>query len=114
MSSYLTNKAHVLISASATPTQAEIDAQFAPQTMRPSVGSLASDDSGRSDDGVMRIYWVLDRNRKLEIGLRPDTPENISIILNKVVGRTYWLTFWDTVTNTEMTRHMYTSNSSAD
>jgi len=93
MSNYLTNKAHVLISQNATPTTQEIADQFAPQTMRPSIGSLASEDSGRSDDGVMRIYWVLARNRKLEIGLRPDTPENISKILNKVVGRTYWLTF---------------------
>jgi len=56
MSSYLTNKAHVLISTGEFPTPAEINAQFAPQTMRPSIGSLASEDSGRSDDGVMRIY----------------------------------------------------------
>lgn len=92
MSSYLTNKAHVLISASATPTQAEIDAQFAPQTMRPTFDSLASEDSGRADNGIMVIYWVLDRVRKWEIGLRPDTPENISKILNKVIGREYYLT----------------------
>ena len=114
MSAYLTNKAHILISANQTPTQSEIDSQFAPSSMKPSVESLATEDSGRSDDGVMHIDWVLDRVRKLEIELRPNTPEEISKTLNKVLGREYWLTFWDLATNTEITRHMYTSNGSAD
>ena len=93
MSSYLTNKAHVLISAGSTPTNVEIAAQFAPMSMKPSIESLATEDSGRSDDGVMHIYWVLDRIRKLEITLRPDTTDNISSILNKVVGKEYYITF---------------------
>jgi hypothetical protein len=61
MLNLLTNKFHILISATSTPTQAEIDAQFAPQSMSPQIGSLASDDSGRADNGIMVIYWVLDR-----------------------------------------------------
>ena len=93
MSNYLTNKAHILISAAATPTNAEIAAQFAPSSMKPLVESLATEDSGRSDDGVMHIYWVLNRVRKLEIELRPNTPEEISKILNKVLGKEYYLTF---------------------
>lgn len=93
MSNYLENKGRIIISAAATPTQAEIDSQFAPQTMRPSVDSLATEDSGRSDDGIMHIYYVLDRIRKLEITLKPDTVENVSKILSKVVGRFYYITF---------------------
>lgn len=93
MSNYLENKGRIIISASATPTQAEIDSQFAPMSMKPSVDSLATEDSGRSDDGIMHIYYVLDRIRKLEITLRPDTTDKISAILNKVVGRFYYLTF---------------------
>jgi len=30
------------------------------------------------------------------------------------VGRTYWLYFWDVATNSEIHRHMYTSNASSD
>ena len=89
MSNYLTNKFHVLVCENEIPTQAEINAQFAPQAIRPSIESLASPDSGRADDGVMRIYWVLSRVHKLEITLRPGTTEYASSILNKVVGKTY-------------------------
>ena len=93
MSAYLTNKAHIIISTAATPTQAEIAAQFAPQSMKPSFDSLATEDSGRSDDGVMHIYWVKNRYRKFDITLRPDTPENISKVLNLVMGKIYYLTY---------------------
>ena len=89
MSSYLTNKAHILISSNADPTQDVSAIQFAPQTMKPSIESLATEDSGRSDDGIMHIYWVRRRIGKLEITLRPDTTENISAILDKVVGNEY-------------------------
>ena len=93
MSSYLTNKAHILISAGSTPSPAEIAAQFAPQSLKVGYESLATEDSGRSDDGVMHITWVLDRVRKLEIGLKPDTPANISAIFNNVIGKKYWIYF---------------------
>ena len=78
-----------MISVAATPTQAEIDAQFSPKSLKPTIDSLATADSGRSDDGVMHIYWVLDRIRKLEVMLAPNTPANIATILDKVVGKSY-------------------------
>ena len=93
MSSYLTNKAHILISVNETPSSAEIAAQFAPQSLKVGYESLATEDSGRSDDGVMHITWVLNRVRKLEIGLKPDTPANISTIFNSVIGKEYYITF---------------------
>lgn len=93
MSNYLENKGRVIISSKQDPTQDVNAIQFAPMSMKPSVDSLATEDSGRSDDGIMHIYYVLDRIRKLEITLRPDTTENISVILNKVVGRNYYITF---------------------
>ena len=110
----LGNKGRVIISSTADPTQDSNAIEFAPQSMKPSIDSLATEDSGRSDDGVMRIIYVLDRIRKLEITLRPDTTENISAILNKVIGRSYYITFWDIATNSELTRKCYTSNGSAD
>ena len=56
MSAYLTNKGRIIISANSTPSAEEIAAQFAPQTMKNSIESLATEDSGRSDDGIMHIY----------------------------------------------------------
>ena len=56
----------------------------------------------------------MDRTRKLNIELKPDTPENISTIFNKVQGKIYFLTFFDPWTCAEMTRRMYTSNSDVE
>jgi len=93
MSAYLTNKANIIISVSATPTATEISNQFSPMACKPSFESLATEDSGRSDDGVMHIYWVKNRYRKLEITLRPDTPSNVSKILKQVMGKEYYITY---------------------
>lgn len=114
MPNILTNPADIIISATATPTAQEIAEAFSPKTLKPLIDSLATADSGRSDDGVMHIYWVLDRVRKLEITLPPGTISTVSSILNKVVGKSFWLTFTDPYTGTELTRKMYCSNASSD
>lgn len=74
------------------------------------VDSLATEDSGRSVDGMMHITWILSRARKLEIQLPPCTFAYYSAIMNRVLGRKYYVTFIDPVTNTEMTINVYTSN----
>ena len=38
--------------------------QYKAKAIRPSFDSLATEDSGRTDDGVMHISWVKDRLRK--------------------------------------------------
>ena len=93
MSSYLSNKANIILSTTSVPTNDQNAIEFSPMACRPSFESLATEDSGRSDDGVMHIYWVKNRYRKLEITLRPDTPANIAPILNKVMGKEYYITY---------------------
>lgn len=88
--------------------------EFKPKSMKPNYESLATEDSGRTDDGVMRITWVLDRVRKWEIVMPPMTSAQQSQLLSLVQGKTYSMTYWDTLTDSELTRKFYTSNSSAD
>lgn len=87
---------------------------FIPASITPSYESLASAGSGRTDDGVMRISWVLDRVRKLEITMPPMTSQDLSSLLSLVQGKEYKMTFFDALTNQELERKFYTSNSSAD
>ena len=87
---------------------------FIPASITPSYESLASADSGSTDDGVMRISWVLDRVRKLEITMPPMTSQDLSSLLSLVQGKEYKMTFFDALTNQELERKFYTSNSSAD
>lgn len=88
--------------------------QFAPKDLVLNYESLASDNSGRTLDGVMHIYWVFNKIRKLEITLAPTTADKIAEIFSRVQGQEYDITYWDLVENGEKTIHCYTSNSHAD
>ena len=88
--------------------------EFTPSSLKISYESIASEDSGRADSGYMDIQWVYNCVRKLEIQMPPMTPSEISALFALVQGRTYNITFWDIKTNTEMTKEVYTSTSSAD
>lgn len=88
--------------------------EVAPRSLLVHYDSLASSNSGRTLDGVMHIYWVFNRIRKLEIELRPSTPAEVSQILNLVQGKFYNITYWDVLENKQMTIQVYTSNSDAD
>lgn len=46
---------------------------FSIQSLKVNWESLQADDSGRTDDGVMHITWVMRKVRKLEISLPPCT-----------------------------------------
>ena len=100
----LSNKGNIMING----------IEFKPKSMKPNYESLATEDSGRTDDGVMHIYWVLDRIRKWEIVMPPMTSEEQSRLLSQVQGKIYYMTYWDTLSNSELTRKFYTSNSNAD
>lgn len=100
----LTNKGNFIING----------IEFKPKSMKPNYESLATEDSGRTDDGVIHIYWVLDRIRKWEIVMPPMTSEEQAQLLSLVQGKMYYMTYWDTLANQEITRKFYTSNSNAD
>ena len=55
--------------------------EFSPKSLKVNYESLASEDSGRTDDGVMRIEWVKRCVRKLEIIMAPMTPNEVSELL---------------------------------
>lgn len=87
---------------------------IAAQKIVPQYDSLASEDSGRTDDGVMHIDWIKTNLRKYEITLPPSPPEVVSSVFSAVQGKTYTLTVFDVQANAEVTVHCYTSNSKAD
>lgn len=89
--------------------------EFAAKSIKVNFESLASDDSGRTNDGVMHIYWVLRKIRKIEIELPPTKDlGKLSTLFALVQGQEYNLTYWDPLDNAEKTIKVYTSTSSAD
>lgn len=88
--------------------------QFRAKSIAPSFDSLATEDSGRTEDGVMHIWWIKNKLRKWEIELPPCTAAEAYAVINRVQGQLYYLTVWDISSNREVTVHVYTSNSSGD
>lgn len=87
---------------------------FSIQSLKVNWESLQADDSGRTDDGVMHITWVMRKVRKLEISLPPCTSQKISQLFSLVQGNEYNITYFDPLENQTKTIKVYTSNSSAD
>lgn len=88
--------------------------RFAVQSLKVNLESLAAEDSGRTDDGVMHINWVLRRIRKVQIQLPPCDASTASSLLALVQGQEYSLTYFDPLAGGQNTITAYTSNSSAD
>lgn len=88
--------------------------EVSPKSLLCNFESLASDNSGRTLDGVMHIYWVFNKIRKLEIELAPTTADVLARIFSRVQGQEYDITYWDVLENQEKTIRVYTSNSSVD
>lgn len=124
--SYLNTKGEVVISTSSTPSNivdltesnasSNLDSnsiRFAPFQnggLQIDYDSLATEDSGRSVSGYMDITWILARVRKLEIQLRPCSSAYASQVLKRVMGKKYYITYWDLYDNAEKTIYVYTSN----
>lgn len=87
---------------------------FSIKSLKVNWESLQADDSGRTDDGVMHITWVMRKVRKLEISLPPCTSQKISQLFSLVQGQEYNITYFDPLENKTKTIKVYTSNSSAD
>ena len=88
--------------------------EYKAQSIKVNLESLASEDSGRTDDGVMHINWVLKKIRKVGIQVAPSTTADIAPLLAAVQGQTYSLTYFDPLANAEKTITAYTSTSSSE
>ena len=88
--------------------------EYLAKSIKVDLESLASEDSGRTDDGVMHINWVIKKIRKVEIQVAPSTTANIAPLLSAVQGQTYSLTYFDPLANAEKTITAYTSTSSSE
>ena len=88
--------------------------EYAPKSLKLTYDSLATSNSGRSDDGTMVISWVRTNIRKVEIEMPPMKPAELATLMNAVSGKKYNMTFHDIRTNSEVTVQMYTSNANGE
>lgn len=75
--------------------------------------SLATADSGRSDDGKMHIEWINPRLRKIKCTLPPTSALYVGTYLDAVQGNQYELEYIDPIQGV-MKLQVYTSNASAE
>ena len=87
--------------------------EYLAKSIKVDLESLASEDSGRTDDGVMHINWVLKKIRKVFIEMPPSITADIAPLLAAVQGQTYSLTYFDPLANAEKTITAYTSKGSS-
>ena len=87
--------------------------EYLAKSIKVDLESLASEDSGRTDDGVMHINWILKKIRKVFIEMPPSTTADIAPLLSAVQGQTYSLTYFDPLDNAEKTITAYTSKGSS-
>ena len=90
------------------------DKEFVAKSLKVNYESLSGEDSGRTDDGVMRINWIFRKIRKVEIEMPPMTSQELSRLLSRVQGQEYYLTYYDPLDNVERKAKVYTSNSKTD
>lgn len=86
---------------------------YSPQTCTVTYESLADENSGRTDDGVMHINWIWRKIRKVTMTFPPLTAQEIAELVDLVQGQEYELTYPD-MSDKKLTIRCYTSNSSAD
>lgn len=124
--SVLNTKGEIVISTTSTPANivdltennassvsASASIRFAPFQnggLKLDYDSLATEDSGRSVSGVIDITWILTRIRKVEVELPPCSSAFASQVLKRVMGKKYYITYWDLINNAEKTSYVYTSN----
>lgn len=87
--------------------------EYVAKSIKVDLESLASEDSGRTDDGVMRINWILKKIRKVFIEMPPSITDDIAPLLSAVQGQEYTLTYFDPMDNAEKTITAYTSKGSS-
>ena len=88
--------------------------EYKPKSLKITYDSLATSNSGRSDNGTMKITWVRKNIRKIEIEMPPMSISALSSLLTSVSGQIYNITIHDPKSNTEDTFSVYTSNAQGD
>lgn len=88
--------------------------EYKPKSLKITYDSLATSNSGRSDNGTMNISWVRKNIRKVEIEMPPMTMSALSSLLSAVSGQTYNITIHDPKSNAEATFQVYTSNTQGE
>lgn len=88
--------------------------EFKPKNIKVTYDSLATANSGRSDNGTMVINWVRKNIRKVEVEMPPIKAAAVHRLLIRVSGKKYDMTFYDPRTGEEVTVQMYTSNSNGE
>lgn len=85
--------------------------EFALMQLEVTYDSLASEDSGRNDNGVMQIEWIKSRLRKLKCTLPPTPHDRIKTYLGAVLGKDYEIEYLDPIDG-ERVLHAYTPGGS--
>lgn len=88
--------------------------EYKPKSLKVTYDSLATANSGRSDNGTMHITWVRKNIRKIEIEMPPMTMSALSSLLTAVSGQTYTITIHDPKSNAETQVSVYTSNTQGE
>lgn len=88
--------------------------EYKPKSLKVTYDSLATSNSGRSDNGTMVITWVRKNIRKVEIEMPPMTMSDLSALLTAVSGQTYTITIHDPKSNAESSFSVYTSNAQGE
>lgn len=88
--------------------------EYKPKSLKVTYDSLATANSGRSDNGTMNITWVRKNIRKVEIEMPPMTMSALSALLTAVSGQKYNITIHDPKSNAEDTFQVYTSNTQGE
>ena len=89
------------------------DEEFKAKSLNVGYESILSEDSGRTDSGKLKIDFIVNRARNIEITLPPASGEDVRKVLSLVTGNKYNITFYDALENQEITLVCYTPNTSA-
>lgn len=85
-----------------------------PKSLKWSIMSIQSADSGRAEDGTM-IATLVAKKRKLEISYANLTPAQASAILTEVCGNMFFnVTYYDVLTAQQETKVFYVGDRSLD
>lgn len=82
-----------------------------PQSVSIEHTNVASEDSGRAEDGIMKITWVRTDVRKVSMKWNALTGNEVAFIRNLMQGKEYVFTYWDGGTQT---MNAYTGDSDYD
>lgn len=104
----LTDNGKIKISTNSTNGTDGTWYEYSVKTCNVRINSLAKEDSGRVESGVMYISYLYNRIRSIQIELPPCTQTQSAAVLGKVVGKQYYITYFDPIAG-EKTSKCYTS-----